>query len=264
MRRNFHMKHDYHERKQNRIDHAEQQAAKHAQQSDALWDQSSKMASAIPMGQPILVGHHSEKRDRNYRAKIESKQRKSHSEREKARYYDEKAEIIANNTAISSDDPDALTKLREKLERLECKQAFMKAANKCIRKMKRDEFLTIEGTSDALWAELTAAGRHGGMGYAHYEISNNNANIRTVKQRIASLERVEKIEYSETQIGDITLIVNTEVGRVQLKFPGIPDEEKRKVMKSNGFVYCRSEGAWQRKLNSWAILTAKGLAEKLQ
>ena len=42
-------------------------------QSNSLARESSKMSEAIPFGQPILIGHHSETRDRNYRARISKK-----------------------------------------------------------------------------------------------------------------------------------------------------------------------------------------------
>ena len=61
------MKSNYEERKQNRLEAYQNLAAKNESLSTSLWKQSDKMASVIPMGQPILVGHHSEKRDRNYR-----------------------------------------------------------------------------------------------------------------------------------------------------------------------------------------------------
>jgi hypothetical protein len=98
------------------------------------------MASAIPMGQPILVGHHSEKRDRNYRQKIHDKMGKSLQEQEKAEHYEQKAETIEGNTAIFSDDPSALDKLRSKLADQEANHAFMKATNKALRKMDKEAF----------------------------------------------------------------------------------------------------------------------------
>ena len=41
--------------------------------ADRLHTDARDMASIIPFGQPILVGHHSEKRDRNYRGRIHKK-----------------------------------------------------------------------------------------------------------------------------------------------------------------------------------------------
>lgn len=35
---------------------------------------------------------------------------------DKVSYYDQKAQAAENNTAISSDDPEAITKLKDKLD----------------------------------------------------------------------------------------------------------------------------------------------------
>jgi len=48
----------------------QERAGQAMQQSDAVAAQASQMASVIPMGQPILVGHHSERSDRRYRERI--------------------------------------------------------------------------------------------------------------------------------------------------------------------------------------------------
>ncbi|HEX7276275.1 MAG TPA: DUF3560 domain-containing protein [Acidimicrobiales bacterium] len=39
-------------------------------QAGGEWERARQMADVIPFGQPIMVGHHSEGRDRNYRAKV--------------------------------------------------------------------------------------------------------------------------------------------------------------------------------------------------
>ncbi|WP_461791676.1 DUF3560 domain-containing protein [Pedobacter sp.] len=63
------MKHDFEERRQKRIDSARKRAQKNGQEADSLYGSAMEMARQIPMGQPILVGHHSEKADRRYREK---------------------------------------------------------------------------------------------------------------------------------------------------------------------------------------------------
>ncbi len=57
-------------RLEDRADALGEKADRKASAADALHDRAHRMADAIPFGQPILVGHHSEKRDRNYRAKM--------------------------------------------------------------------------------------------------------------------------------------------------------------------------------------------------
>jgi len=56
-----------------------------------LLDEAHKMAEIIPFGQPIQVGHHSEKSDRNYRARIHNKMGKGFKALETAEYYDHRA-----------------------------------------------------------------------------------------------------------------------------------------------------------------------------
>ncbi|RZJ78795.1 MAG: DUF3560 domain-containing protein [Chryseobacterium sp.] len=53
-----------------------------------------EMASAIPMGQPTLIGHNFEKRDRNYRNKIYSAMGRSIEKSKEAAYYAEKAKPL--------------------------------------------------------------------------------------------------------------------------------------------------------------------------
>lgn len=55
----------YEEKKQRRIDYYNEKAEKFEQQSSQLAHESSKMVEAIPMGQPLLVDHHSYKSDKN-------------------------------------------------------------------------------------------------------------------------------------------------------------------------------------------------------
>jgi len=88
------MKHDFEERKNRRIINAQNRAIKNEAEADSLYNSAKKMASFIPMGQPILVGHHSEKGHRRYRGKIHDKFGKSFEKRDKAEYYADKAESI--------------------------------------------------------------------------------------------------------------------------------------------------------------------------
>ena len=175
------MKHDFEQRKQNKIEKAQQLAEKNKKLSESLNKEATKMASAIPFGQPILIGHHSEKGDRNYRNRIHNKFGQSFKAQEKSDYYSNKAATIAANTAVSSDDPTAIQKLEKELESLIANQNFMKAANVCLRKDDKESFLQLKGGTEALWNEI----KTNRWGLFTFELSNNNANIRRIKDRIA-------------------------------------------------------------------------------
>jgi len=86
------------ERATERATRYENRAVKTAKESDSLWDSTRKRAEVIPFGQPILAGHHSERRDRNFRKRLNNNFRKALQIRDKASYYTEKAET-ARETA---------------------------------------------------------------------------------------------------------------------------------------------------------------------
>lgn len=257
------MKHNFEARKQKRIDNAKRQAEKNKQESEALWDIANKMAIAIPFGQPILVGHHSEKRDRNYRAKINNTYDRSIEAQHKAEYYQEKAASISSNQSISSDDPEALEKLRQRLTELQKMQEFMKAANRCIRKNDKGGFLKLPHGTEKIWEEAIKPDRFGGPGFARFELSNNNANISRIKKRMAALEKVAQLTTAEILVKEVRLVQNTEANRVQLFFPGKPSDEIRKQLKGKGFRWSPSEGAWQRHLTPQALYIAKTFLNNL-
>ena len=251
------MKHNFEKRKQNRVDHAREQAEKKKQESESLYKKADQMSEHIPFGQPILVGHHSEKADRRYRQRIRDTYSKAVKASEKASYFASKAKTIENNDAIFSDDPNAIEKLDERMEELQQLQEFMKAANKLILKRNKVEFLRLVGASEELWEELNRQGRFGGMGYASFELKNNGANLRRLKARRSELQRkASMITVTET-IKGIQVIKNVEANRVQLKFPEIPNKQIREdLFYKYGFRWSRTELAWQRHLNNAGISAA--------
>lgn len=143
---------DYEERKQARIDRYRERAEKARQRSGQLSHESISMLEHIPPGQPILVGHHSERGHRKLLERSDRKMEQSIAASEKADYYERKARAAENNTAISSDDPAALEKLRAKLAQLQEDQTFMKKVNAYYRK--HQTCRGCEGVSPELAAKL--------------------------------------------------------------------------------------------------------------
>ena len=82
--------------------------------SNDLYNSAKERADHIPFGQPILIGHHSEKADRKNRARIENTFKKSFEASDKSKYYEEKSKSVGTG-GILSDDPEAITKLKEKI-----------------------------------------------------------------------------------------------------------------------------------------------------
>jgi len=231
----------YEERKQAKIDRYKELAGQADQQSTSLSEQSSKMASVIPFGQPILVGHHSEGRDRRYRDKIHNKMSQSVEASKKAEYYKEKAFAAGNNTSISSDNPEALTLLKEKVCKLEQRQSKMKVMNsawKVYAKSDNSTKLKALGLTDEqinkLSEQIEKAYSFNKQPYPSYELTNLSAKIRNTKKRIESLERTEKIEHKEIDYGQLKAVQNVDLNRIQLILPDIPSQEIRTFLKNLG------------------------------
>jgi len=263
------MKNNFEEKKAAKLERLQELAQKNESLSNNLFNQADKMASVIPMGQPILIGHHSEQRDRNYRAKIDNKMHQAVEADKKADYYKERAESLLNNTAISSDDPNAIDKLTEKLTNLQDKQELYKKINKIAFNKKLTELQKLEllqnelGLKEATAIKLLDNQSFGGIGIPSFSLTNNNAKINSTRKRIEYLQKLESIESSETIINGIKLCINAEANRVQVIFPNIPDEAIRSKLKHSGFRWSPSEGAWQRFISNSAIWSAKNILNTL-
>lgn len=92
--------------------------------------------------------------------------------------------------------------------------------------------------------------------YPSWALSNNNAEIRRVKERIAALTRQKELGYAGWEFDGGRVEANTAENRLQIFFEEKPDEETRSSLKSNGFRWAPSAGAWQRQLNDNAIYAA--------
>lgn len=138
------MKHNFEENKERRLNAAKDRIESNEAAADEHFQAADKIASYIPMGQPILVGHHSERRHRKDLERINGSMSKGRSALEKAEYYRDRVKAMESNTAISSDDPNAIQKLTGKLDKLIEIQGFMKNANKCIRKKYKDDTISLD------------------------------------------------------------------------------------------------------------------------
>lgn len=78
----------------------------------------------------------------------------------------------------------------------------------------------------------------------------SNANIRRLEGRIKSLQATKSQGTQESENKFFKVKENVEAMRIQLFFEGKPEPEVRDILKSNGFRWAPSVGAWQRQLNN--------------
>lgn len=181
----------------------------------------------------------------------------------------------AHTLAVKSDDPEVLDFLRAKLAGLEEAHALMVSANAYYRKNKTLEGFEGIPADTMAWITRTGVylpgGRNGdgsplafyGKPFPTYELTNSNANIKRVKQRIETLEAVKASKSIEEEHDGYTYRENAEAMRVQLRFDGKPDDETRALLKRNGFRLAPSLGVWQRQLNDNGKYAAHRVMEVL-
>ena len=256
----------YEQKQQDRKEHYLEQAEKADDQSDALYKRSHDATAGIPFGQPILVGHHSEKRHRRALERSDNAMRKSIEADGKAKHYRGLAAGVGTG-GISSDDPDAANKIQAKIDKAEANQKQMKACNKICRGP-LDHQHKVHALSDELGIKQAAAipmleaDCHGVVGFPAYMLANNNSNIRRMQQRLEELASKPNQNTEREQAG-VKIIHNADENRIQLIFPGKPSEEVRKALKSSGFRWSRYFGAWQRQLTSNGIYAADIIISQL-
>ena len=159
---------------------------------------------------------------------------------------------------ISADDPNAVSKLENKLAKLEQAQETMKAVNAYYRKHK-----TLDGCPhlspeqiEKLKMSMSGSYRANPKPFESYQLSNNNAEIRRLKNRITALTRRKELGYVGWEFDGGRVEANTADNRLQIFFDEKPDKEIREELKGNGFRYAPSTEAWQRQLNDNAIYAA--------
>ncbi|WP_050453518.1 DUF3560 domain-containing protein [Candidatus Burkholderia verschuerenii] len=229
----------------------EDRAEKASTASEATYQQARTMAEAIPFGQPILIGHHSETRDRNYRARIHNTFGKAFALHDKAKHYEGKAAAVGTG-GISSDDHDAIEKLRAELADIEAAQDKMKAANRAIRRNNRDELAEL-GFSAQQIEELFTPDACRRVGFPSYALNNNSANARRIEQRIKQLERLKDRGDVEKAGAGYTYREDTTENRVMFEFPGKPDADTRALLKRHAFKWSPTRNAWVRQLTNAGI-----------
>ena len=148
----------------------------------------------------------------------------------KAQYLSARAEVVGC-AGIASDDPDALAQLQDKLAKREARQQAMKDANKA----QRGSFKT-------------------------WQLSNNNAEIRRLRQRIEQIEKLHSAAPIE-RAGDGWRMFEDD-GRIQISFDG-KSGGAAPVVQRAGFVWSPSRCAWVRKVTVRAVNEARRPARAL-
>lgn len=184
----------YRERRARRAERLRAWAASRELKAQAAFEAVHAITDNIPLGQPILVGHHSEARARRDLARIDSGMRRAIENAEKAGAMRSRAAHIeqAAERAIYSDDPDAIERLRARIAGLEAKRARIAAYNASCRAAARiggrgDVSILGEDGQRTVGLCAQAGQLRAGGALPPYAMSNLAGNIARQKARLAAL-----------------------------------------------------------------------------
>lgn len=255
-------KYCFEEKKEKKIKKYESRAKKAKEKSEQAFNSAKRLSDSIPSGQPVLIGHHSEKHARKDISRIQRGMEKGIEEEQKSFYYEEKVTAAENNKAISSDDPDAIEKLKKKLENLELIHAFKLKCNSEWKKHLKDPDYKMKLTEQEEAKMLSEIQYYGNncQPFPSFSLTSDTAKIREVKNRIAKLERYEKNNtknkyYSFPEIPKITFEENVVENRFKIYVGNYTKDQSFKMglpalFHKMGFVWAGSEKVYQRKLTS--------------
>jgi len=260
---------DYEERREARIERLEKGADKARAEGNRRIGAAKRTAAIIPLGQPILVGHHSEKRHRRDIKRIDDGYRKGFEALETADALARRAASATANETISSDDPNALVRLREKLAETETMHARWKAISQAYKRLEAakteqkkaaaEDAIRALALTETEQRTLDLSRGYGSKVYVSFKLTNGNKEIRRIEDRIKALEaKAAAAEKPDETIGQA--VISEAENRVRIRFPGKPSLEIIKLLKRSGFRWSPTSGCWQRFANTQAWHIARDVA----
>lgn len=251
---------EYEQKQERRNERLTRRVDRLRKEGQARLDQARQISQAIPFGQPILVGHHSEGRHRRDLKRIEDNHRKGW---EMLKLADRIEAGLKNfGQAISSDDPDAIAKLKENLASAEANHAFMKKANSLYRQ--QGNLQGLEGPAELIARAESALKRGEKIGFPGFSLGNSSAEIRRIRTRIQHLEWKDKQSERPEIVGPGFRIFEDKAdNRIHLKLEVRLSREDFKFVRSYGWLWSPTRNAFVRQLNCNGQAAAVNVAREL-
>lgn len=235
------------ERLERKLEKRREWAEKAEIRSEQLSEQSHRMMSVIPMGQPILVGHYSEKRDRNYRNRAWNKMGKAVEQRELASHHVAKAGGLEDQLerTIFSDDSNAIEAIEGRIADNEAKREHMKEVNALYRKGDAAALAALGFDLEQLREKLKTAYSWCQQPFPGYELQNLGQRINTDKKRIEHIKTQNSRHAAAEAAPNGVTIEKCQMGYCRVTFAEKPDRSILNELKAAGFSW--GAGSWSGK-----------------
>lgn len=231
------------EKKQRRIDRAHELAEKHKIAAESRYSAYRGIADRIPLGQPILVGHHSERGHRADIKRMDNHIKKMSEHLDAAKHFEKRAEAAESSRIIQADDPDAIDKLNEKVEELEKTRDEMKRINQEFKRVgSLDKIEMDDRLRDIARRYMASSYRPDPNPFPSYQITSYTTRIREAKRRAERLTRAAGFEGWSLNSFECT----QEDGYIVLRCPYKPNEETRGRLKRYPISL-----KWSGRLKAW-------------
>lgn len=228
---------------------AESRQAKAAQE----WDKGdmSEEKTGIPFGQPILVGHHSERRHRRVIERADNAMRRAAEHSDMAKHHAEKAAGIQDMLAgsIFSDDPDAVEALEAKISGMEKERERNNQINKIVRQNPKYKptpeklaALATIGLPDTVAAGLFSPDWCGRIGIPAYVNQNIGGRIKAARDRLVMVKRRRELTEAAGKSENGVHVGKNSYGNYFVTFAEKPDREILDALRNAGCRWFR--GSW--------------------
>jgi len=210
----------------------------------------SEKKSGIPFGQPILVGHHSERRHRLAIERADNAMRRSVENADMAQHHAGAAAGLRSqlDRSIFSDDPDAVEALEAKIAKMEAERELNNRINAIVRQKPRavatpDKIMSLValGMSEPTANKLFENQYGLGVGIPSYVNANIGGRITEARKRVEEIKaRKQRQQAAENASGGV--LITGAGDYVSITFAEKPEREILNDLKSAGFYWGR--GCW--------------------
>lgn len=153
---------------------------------------------------------------------------------------------------ILGSDPDAIAKLENRLKAMEAEMEWMRKINWAYKKAGWPAVKSLNPSATLISAGMSNLrfDCYGRRPFPAYAFSNLRANIRRVAKRIEDITARLAIEPREIDFEGGSVEIDPEEDRIRLRFDERLDRDDYRWMRSRGFRFSRSHGAFQRHCNA--------------
>lgn len=236
------------ERLERKLEKREEWATKREAEGHRRFERACEEAKPFENGQPILIGHHSEKKARAAQKRVDDNMRASVENSQMADYHRSKAAGLADQleASIYDDDPDAVERIEEKIAELERHQEFMRSVNKICRNQKLDEagkiaaIVELGASAETVEKILHPEYTWKVVGFESCTMTNNSASIRRYKKRLATVKAARKLKDRAEEAEAGVVIDRIYNGRMfRVTFAEKPERSVINALKSAGYRWSK-------------------------